>query len=236
MENLHPTQMGILNRLLFGQELRYTDLKIDPDIENNTFQFHLNKVIDLGYVEKTQDGYMLTEKGKVVANYIDIPKNEFSLNRKSSVRLYILRDTDLGREVLIKRRFKHPFYGQQGFPTGKILKGELFADAALRVAHNELNLEGNPKLIRVVHYLVKVKNSLELLDDKLFFDFYINNPSGELKFSPASFFEWILLKDFDKHMTQPMNKIEEYKSAFELIDKDDASIAFLEGDQVTEHL
>lgn len=233
MENLHPTQIGILSQLLFGRSLRHTDLKIDPEIENNTFQFHLKRVIEMGFVEKSPDGYMLTEKGKIVANYIDIPRNEFTINRKSSVRLYILRDTLKGREVLIKRRFKHPFYGQQGFPTGKILKGELFTNAAVRVAENELNLHGNPTLLRVVHYLVKDKSLHKLLDDKLFFDYYINNPSGELKFNPASHFEWILLKDFEKHMTDPMNKIEEYKSAFELIEKGGSFIDFLEGDQIT---
>ncbi len=238
MEALHPTQTGILNQLLFAKTLRFTDLKIDPEIENNTFQFHLNKVIELGYVEKTALGYSLTEEGKILANYIDIPKNKFTVNRKSSVRLYCMRDRSddqknkIAREVLIKTRFKHPFFGLQGFPTGKILAGEYFVDAAKRVAQSELALSGNPQLIRVAHYMVKSERTGKLLDDNIFFDFYINNPAGELSFSTASHFEWVPLSNFEKHMVNPIDDIEDHFTAFELLANFKGEIKFLEREHV----
>lgn len=73
--SMHETQLGILNKLLFAKTLHYKDLKYDKAIENNTFQFHLNKVIEMGYVQKVEGVYSLTTDGKKFATHLDTDKN-----------------------------------------------------------------------------------------------------------------------------------------------------------------
>ena len=52
MRQLHEIQLQILKKLLFASGLRYAQIKPDPQMENNQFDFHLDQLIDGGYVEK----------------------------------------------------------------------------------------------------------------------------------------------------------------------------------------
>lgn len=231
---LHRTQTGILNKLLFTKGARYNELKVDEEVENNTFQFHLNKMITSGYVNKTDQGlYELTKQGKKVANNIITEENRFTKPRKISVHLYCIREKDGKRETLMYTRKKHPFYGNQGFPVGSVKLGEVFETAAERELKEETNLTGKPTLFNVTHYLVKDKDTKELLDDKLFFDFFINSPEGSVKSSKEGFYEWILLSDLKKKIKKPFNSIETYKKAFELINNYSGLISFEEIEQFT---
>ncbi len=174
----HQTQIGILNKLLFAEKLRYKDLKFDKSIENNTFQFHLNKVIEMGYIKKEAGYYSLTKEGKKFANHIITDKNQLIKPRKVSVHLYCIRGKGNKQECLIYTRKKHPFYGKQGFPAGKVEHGEIFSDAARRELKEETNLSGNPILFNIFHILVRDTKTKELLDDKLFLDFFYSRAYG----------------------------------------------------------
>ena len=226
--DLHPTQLGILNKLLFAQSLRYSDLKIDPEMENNTFQFHLDKVVLMGYVAKDDDGYALTMQGKKIANFIKTEHNQMVDVRKVSACLYCVRDNDLGKETLIYTRLKHQFYGKQGFPTGKIDHGEVFTDAAKRELYEETKLVGEPELFQIVHYLVSDEQSGELLDDKLFFYYLFRNPSGKLKGSKEGDYKWVPMNEIEKHILKPFDSIEVYKEEMELIENFNGEVQFAE--------
>jgi ADP-ribose pyrophosphatase YjhB (NUDIX family) len=235
MKDLHKTQIGILNKLLFATELKYSELKLNPEIENNTFQFHLDKVVELGYVTKTKSGkYTLTSEGKKVATYIDTDKNSIMELRKISVHLYCIREKDSILETLFYTRLKHPFYGKQGFPAGKVQQGERFVEAAKRELKEETNLEGEPILFNIMHFLVKDKRTKKLLEDKLFLDYFIKDPVGELKGNKEGRFEWIPVKDIKKHILKPFSDITVYENAFEYIVNFRGDIGFQEEVTYTE--
>lgn len=233
MQHLHPTQLGILSKLLFAESLRYTDLKFDPSIENNTFQFHLDKVITAGYVVKHDGGYSLTQEGKKYATHIDTDVQKVVEPRKVSVHLYCIRGKGAAQEVLIYTRLKQPFYRKQGFPAGKVRHGELFVDAARRELKEETNLEGAPTLFNVLHYLVKDKTTGALLDDKLFLDFFITNPRGELKGNDEGEFKWIPADDLRTHIENPFDSVDVYEQALERIRSLSGNISFEEREHVT---
>jgi len=232
-QQLHETQLGILNKLLFAPNLRYKDLKLDDTVENNTFQFHLNKVIELGYVVKNNNTYSLTKEGKKYATHLDTDTNKIVELRKVSVHLYCIRSTHNGDECVIYTRKKHPFYGKQGFPAGKVRNGELFVDAAKREMKEETNLEGDPVLFNVTHYLVKDKITGELLDDKLFLDFFIKNPTGTLKSNNEGLFEWVPTENIEKYILNPFDTIEIYQKSLKKIASFKGTVSFDESEHLT---
>lgn len=234
MSELHPTQIGILNKLLFATQLRHSELKFDPTIENNTFKFHLDKVIKDGYVQKNEKGYYsLTVEGKKLATHIDTDKNTIVGRRKVSVHLYCLKENAGSYFTLFYTRLKHPFYGKQGFPAGKVQEGEKFQDAAKRELKEETNLTGNPVLFHISHYLVKDKTTNNLLDDKIFLDFFIKNPEGDLMGSNEGDYKWIPTNDLRKYILNPFDTVEVYETAFARIEKYDGSVGFEELEQLT---
>lgn len=231
---MHKTQIGILNKLLFFTEAKYTDLKIDPQIGNNTFQFHLNKVIESGLVIKNSNGnYSLTKYGKKIANQINTDQNRLIDRRKISVHLYCIRYLDANPEVLMYTRAKHPFFGKQGFPTGKVLLGENFYDSAKRELKEEMNLEGEPKLFNIIHWIVREEKTKELLDDKVFLDFFIKDPVGNLKGSNEGEYLWIPIAELNRFILKPFNTIEVYENAIKRIMNFNGSISFDEFEQLT---
>lgn len=236
MKKLHPTQLGILNRLLFAPNLRYSELKIDPKLENNTFQFHLDKMLKDGYVQKDSQGqYVITTKGKKTATYIDTESNTLVQNRRISARLFCLRDVAHGSpDVLIYTRKKHPFYDHQGFPSGKITYGEVFNKAALRELLEETGLTGKPVLFNISHQLVKNRGTKELLDDKLFFDFFIKNPTGQLKGNQEGEFTWIKFNELDSFIKKPFESLDIYHKLLEQILNFSGVVTFEEIEHLTE--
>ncbi|MCA9397214.1 NUDIX hydrolase [candidate division WWE3 bacterium] len=232
--DLHPTQLGILNKLLFAQTLRYSDLKIDPEMENNTFQFHLDKVLSMGFVEKVDEGYSLTLQGKKMATHIKTESNEMVRIRKVSASLYCIRNNKGIFETLIYRRLKHPFYGKQGFPTGKIDLGERFEVAAQRELLEETGFQGNPVLFNIIHYLVKDSVTHELLDDKLLFEFFVKEPTGVLTGSSEGEYEWIPINQIREKIQNPFDSIDIYQKALEHIMDFDGVVFFEELEHLTD--
>ena len=214
---MHLIQIGILNKLLFKREARYSDLKINPKISNNTFQFHLDQVIARGLVKKNNNGfYELTTKGKSMATYLKTEDNQFISLRKISARLFCTRKIENKIQILIYTRLKHPFYGGQGFPSGKIAVGENFATGAVRELKEETNLNGNPVLFAITHYIVKeAGDEQNLLEDKLFMDFWFDNPFGDLKANNEGKFEWVDLDKVSEFIKNPFDSIEAVKEEIE---------------------
>ncbi|MDP1743753.1 MAG: hypothetical protein Q8L51_03105, partial [Candidatus Amesbacteria bacterium] len=75
MQIEHEVQLGILRQLLFKPESRFAELNTNK-LDNNHFNFHLKRLVELVLVSKTDIGYKLTSEGLNIANKLDIRNTE----------------------------------------------------------------------------------------------------------------------------------------------------------------
>lgn len=201
MKQLHPIQLKILKKLLFAPQLKYTELKPEEHIENNQLSFHLNTLITMGYVQKSDQQYILTAQGKEYANRMDSGELQVRLQAKTGVLVCATRGHGDALEYLIYTRGKHPFFGKQGFVTGKVKFGEALSDVAQRELWEEAHLLGTPQLVHIKHSLVYEKESHKLLEDKFFYFFLVQDPQGTAQGSEEGPVERIARKDFNTKIT-----------------------------------
>lgn len=125
--DIHHIQKDIISKLAYNSPLRFSELQ-PPRIPNNTFSYHLKKLLELGYIESTKNGYIATRKALKTLHYS--PDKE---RRKAyPILLSVVYVTDnTGRVLLLKRRNK-PFANWFGIPSGLIHSGETLDSAAKR--------------------------------------------------------------------------------------------------------
>lgn len=216
---LHAIQIQILNKLLFKPSQRYVDLRPSEDIENNKLNFHLKQLQELGLIQKIDDVYSLTAKGKEFAGRIDTDKLKVHKQAKISVSVCCIREDSKGqREYLIYTRLKQPFYGCQGFLTGKVGYAEQVKTAAARELTEETGLSGEPQITALKHYRVFDHESHELLEDKQLFFCVVHNPMGDLQQSEEGKFEWVKRKDLKKYVTNHFESYPAFRGQLKLVE------------------
>ena len=164
----------ILSILIHNQKSSFTDLW-DKEVPSNKFTYHLNQLIEEGYVIKDKEQkYSLTTKGKSLESTLD---GETGKKRKRpfvSVLLVIRKNG----KYLLYHRTKEPFYGFFGFPGAKVEYGEEILACARRELLEETGLEGEGKVMSVVNF--RPKEEGEMLTNFTQFIVLIDNPTGEL--------------------------------------------------------
>jgi 8-oxo-dGTP pyrophosphatase MutT (NUDIX family) len=180
MDKLHKHQKEILMRLLFKPFSSFTNLNIEG-LSSDHLTYHVKSLIDLGYVEKSADGkYVLTIKGKEYANTYDTDNKVVEKQPKYAVFL-VAKKVENGKEfLLIQQRLKEPYFGYQGFITGKVKFGEKLEEAAKRELMEETGLTGDFHFKGAHRDIVYSKGDKTLLEDKVFHIFVVNNCSGDL--------------------------------------------------------
>ena len=191
MKTQHKIQLQILKRLLFATEIRYSDLKPEGEMENNQFDFHLDQLIKEGHIIKANGLYSLSAIGKEYANRMDTEKVVMARQAKISVLICPIRIYQNKQQYLIYTRLKQPFYGCQGFMTGKVLFGESILTAAKRELKEETNLTGNPQIVSVRHYRVINPETKDFIEDKIMFLCKVENPKGKVIPNEEGKFEWV---------------------------------------------
>lgn len=176
---IHDFQISILRELLFKPGARFRDLKT-VDVTNDHFTFHVNRLIQEGLIAKSAGKYSLTQQGKEFANRMDTDSLQLERQAKLAVALHAIRAKNGVTQYLVHHRLKEPFYGWYGSHSGKIRWGETPLDAARREFLEETGLAGDFVHKGIVNYHHFHKNG-QLLEDKYFWVYKIENTKGELK-------------------------------------------------------
>ncbi len=125
--HMHHIQKSIILNLARTSPLRFTDLQ-PPRVPNNTFSYHLKKLVDGQYIELTPEGYVPTRKAlKLVVFGV----NHGRAAPKPDTITMIYIENDEGETLLLNRNRK-PFQGWYGIPGGQVHLGETLDQAAER--------------------------------------------------------------------------------------------------------
>lgn len=172
----NETQRKILSNCKFFKDgARYSDLK-PSQLDNDLYNYHLQHLVEKKFLEKKDQLYYLTEKGKSISTNIDDQTKAISQNYKVSVYLCPVID----RQVLLHRRLKHPQYGYIGLTSGKIRYGENLLDTAEREFFEETGLKADFKIIGNLRQIRK-NDQGEVIEDGVFYICYTDQVEGQLK-------------------------------------------------------
>lgn len=132
----------IISRLKQADTLRYAKLKPDAEIPNDLYNYHLRKLVSDGIVEKTHQGYTLSEQGRRHVADTHHTSDQGDRLFKYNVLLVVAREIDGALHILNQRRTAQPSYGIVGIPGGTVLKSEPLLDGAARKLHQEAGPNG----------------------------------------------------------------------------------------------
>lgn len=179
---IHETQTVILRELLFRPSAGYAELQKPTKLASDHFNFHITRLVELGLVERISRGqYKLSLAGKEYANKLDTANNTIERQPKIAVMLAISRIIHGQTQYLIQERIKNPNYGFFGFPTGKVKWGETIIEAAIRECYEETGLQASFQVKGTYHEHVRLDESNELAEDKIFFMCEGSDVQGELQ-------------------------------------------------------
>lgn len=204
---MHPLQITILKTLAFSQGLHFAQIQ-PKGVPSNQLTFHLQQLLDNGYITKQEQVYHLTGLGKEKATLIDSETLQFSTQAKQIASVICMRQGTKEMEFLFYERTKHPYFGFHGFPAGKIKYGETIAEAAQREVYEETGLFTQPELLSITHYITYDKETQRLVDDKVLFRFRGVEPTGELVSSAEGECSWIPESQIRTFVQKPYHSIE----------------------------
>jgi 8-oxo-dGTP pyrophosphatase MutT (NUDIX family) len=140
--DMHFIQKDIIQSLAFKSPQRFSQLQ-PATIPNNTFSYHLKRLVDLGYIEsKEEKGYVATRKALKTIQFSP-ERTRKQLTPATITIIYVTNDIG---EVLILNRSKHPFIDYFGLPSGLVHSSETVEVAAHRELYEKTGIDATQPL------------------------------------------------------------------------------------------
>ncbi|NCO10912.1 NUDIX domain-containing protein [Candidatus Saccharibacteria bacterium] len=139
----HPIRQHILEYLSQHEIARFRDLR-PPRVDTNLFTYHLNSLVKLGFVVKTEQGYTLAGGG---LQYADELNAESSMRLRPTIEMmFVVQNSD--GDILLQRRNVQPYINRLALPYGEVLLGDgTIQEAAVREARKKFGTEN----LSVIH-------------------------------------------------------------------------------------
>lgn len=195
VEELHRIRRQILKRLAYDYPQTFADLH-DDRVPSNKFSYHLQQLVEDGYIDKHDDGYRPTKQGEeVIAR---LAEEGFGAKEQPILGVIILVcDND---RLLVSTRKKEPFKGYTGTgPHGRVSKGEHPHAAARRILRERTGLEADDITLEGL-LSVNTMREDELLYAHYHFIASCSAVSGELQEENSEFTNtWVHRDDLDEY-------------------------------------
>lgn len=134
----HHIQKHILKVLLRQRYVRYRDMR-PPRVDSNLYTYHLNQLLKMSMVQKTDSGYTLGTKGLVYVDRLNAEK-AFKREQPKIITQLVIQNSD--GDVLLQRRDKQPYIDMWTLPNGKLhMDDGSLLEAARREARDKLGIE-----------------------------------------------------------------------------------------------
>jgi len=193
---LHYYQIELVKKLSQAVFIRFNDLII-KGLESEHMNYHLKKLINLGFVQKMSSKYTLTDIGKDYSNMLDENSSLPEKQPKTSIIIHAKRKNPKGQvEHLLSKRLRQPYFGKVGHPTGKVKFGEKVQEAAERELFEETGLKAKKFYLERIYRKMRKKDGL-WVQDVIFFIFLVKDLSSKLIASLDLYDDFTL----DDHMT-----------------------------------
>ena len=194
---LHYYQKSLIKKLTLSNiGKRFNSLQI-KGMESEHMNYHLKKLVEVGYIEKSNDLYLLTNRGKDYSNLMDDGMTTTEKQPKTSVIIWGVRKNEKGEvEQLVNRRLRQPYFGKVGRITGKVLFGETLEDAAKRELYEETGLTAKSFVLEEIYRKMRRREDDVFVQDVIFYIFFVTGFSGKL-IKKTSYQEnfWVTKKD-----------------------------------------
>jgi ADP-ribose pyrophosphatase YjhB (NUDIX family) len=140
---MHHIQQQILIKLTEKSPQQFSQLQID-DVPNNSFSYHLKKLVEKGYLHHSKNGYEPTRKALKIYHFGD----NVVERRNSPLLITSIFLTNPKGQVMLYKRMKSPFKGWYGIPSGVVHFGESLEEAAQRELFEKTGLKISRTLIK----------------------------------------------------------------------------------------
>lgn len=134
--NMHFIQRRIITTLAKSAPLRFSQL-MPPGMPNNTFSYHLKKLLEKEYIRLEADGYHATRKALKTVHF-EQAQGARKIGPRTISMIYI---TNKKNQVLLVKRNNQPFKNLYGIPSGLIHHNETLQEAARRELFEKTTIE-----------------------------------------------------------------------------------------------
>lgn len=178
---IHQIQQQILEKLAVTDFLQFNQLLID-EIGSEHMNYHLKKLIDIGFVEKFASRYKLTDIGKDYVSSLDDEAKIVEKQPKVSVLIHGVRQNPQTKEIefLLNRRLTQPYLGKIGRIGGKVRFGETFEQAARRELFEETGLSAENLVLENIYRKMRKRETGDFVQDVIFLIYFTTGFSGKL--------------------------------------------------------